>query len=235
MTHCARLPHRSTLGRVSAIIQLFHVHKSYGRGTAALTDLTFEIGKGEFVYLTGPSGAGKSTLLRLIFRAEQPNAGQLLVNGRNTARLSRSAIPYLRRNVGVVFQDFKLLPRRTVLENVAIVLEVLGHSRRDIRRRALFLLGQVGLPHKAQAYPQSLSGGEQQRVAVVRALAGDPQILLADEPTGNLDRDSALGVMQLLDEANARGTTVIVATHDPSLLARGERRTLCLEHGRLVA
>jgi cell division transport system ATP-binding protein len=220
---------------VSAIIQLHHVHKSYGTRVTALVDLTFDIAKGEFVYLTGPSGAGKSTLLRLIFRAEKPNAGQLLVGGRNTARLAKDAIPYLRRNIGVVFQDFKLLPRHTVLENVAIVLEVLNHPRKEIRRRALALLDQVGLAHKANVFPPALSGGEQQRVAVVRALAGDPQILLADEPTGNLDKESAQSVMRLLDHANARGTTVVVATHDEALLARGERRILCLEHGRLVA
>jgi cell division transport system ATP-binding protein len=217
------------------MIQLFHVHKAYERGALALTDLSFAIDKGEFVYLTGPSGAGKSTLLRLIFCAERVDGGQLLVGGRNTGRLRSADIPHLRRSIGVVFQDFKLLPRRTVLENVALVLEVLGWSRRDGRRRALALLKQVALGHKAHAFPPALSGGEQQRVAVVRALAGDPQILLADEPTGNLDRDSAAAVLRLLDEANARGTTVVVATHDEALLSRGSRRILCLEQGRLVA
>jgi cell division transport system ATP-binding protein len=220
---------------VAAIIQLHQVYKTFGPRVAALENLSFTIHKGEFVYLAGPSGAGKSTLLRLIFCAERPNAGQLVVGGRNTSRLSADDIPYLRRTVGVVFQDFKLLPRRTVLENVAIVLEVQGYSRKDTRRRALFLLGQVGLSHKANAFPPTLSGGEQQRVAVVRALAADPQILLADEPTGNLDKESAQSVLKLLDEANARGTTVVVATHDETLLARGERRILSLEHGRLVA
>ena len=220
---------------MAAIIQLHQVYKTFGPRVAALENLSFTIDKGEFVYLAGPSGAGKSTLLRLIFCAERPNAGQLVVGGRNTSRLAADDIPYLRRTVGVVFQDFKLLPRRTVLENVAIVLEVQGYNRKDTRRRALFLLGQVGLSHKANAFPPTLSGGEQQRVAVVRALAADPQILLADEPTGNLDKESAQSVMKLLDEANARGTTVVVATHDETLLARGGRRILTLEHGRLVA
>ena len=217
------------------MIKLFGVSKNYSREVSALRDLSFEIAKGEFVYLAGPSGAGKSTLLRLIFCAEKPNEGQVVVAGRHTGRLKPHEIPYVRRNVGVVFQDFKLLPRRTVLENVAIVLEVQGLARAEIRRRSLYLLGQVGLSHKAMAFPPSLSGGEQQRVAVVRALAGDPQILLADEPTGNLDKESAQSVLALLDAANARGTTVVVATHDEALLARGARRILHLEHGRLVA
>lgn len=220
---------------MAPIIQLHQVCKSFGKQAPALQDLSFTIDKGEFVYLAGPSGAGKSTLLRMIFCAERPNAGQLIVGGRNTARLQKDDIPFLRRTVGVVFQDFKLLPRRTVLENVAIVLEVQGFRRRETRRRALFLLGQVGMGHKANAFPPTLSGGEQQRVAVVRALAGDPHILLADEPTGNLDKESAQSVLRLLDEANARGTTVVVATHDETLLARGERRILSLEHGHLVA
>lgn len=230
-------PHgsRGYRGDVAPLIQLFHVHKAYGDGPAALTDLCLEIAKGDFVYLAGPSGAGKSTLLRLIFCAERPNSGQIVVGGRNAARLAPRAIPYLRRNVGVVFQDFKLLSRRTVFENVAVVLRVLGLRGPEIGRRVLELLGQVGLRHKANAFPPTLSGGEQQRVAVVRALAGDPQILLADEPTGNLDRDSAAGVMRLLDEANARGTTVVVATHDEFLLQQAHRRVVHLDHGRLVA
>lgn len=216
-------------------IQLFHVSKRYGDGPPALDDVSLDIDKGAFVYLTGPSGAGKSTLLRLIFCAERPNSGQLVVGGRNAARLASSAIPYLRRNVGVVFQDFQLLPRRTVFENVAVVLQVLGMRGQAVEQRVFELLAQVGLRHKARAFPPALSGGEQQRVAVVRALAGDPQILLADEPTGNLDRDSATGVMRLLEEANARGTTVVVATHDELLLAEKHRQTFHLEHGRLVA
>jgi cell division transport system ATP-binding protein len=216
------------------MIQLYHVHKSYGADVPALVDLTLEINKGEFVFVTGPSGAGKSTLLRLIFSAERPNRGQLLVNGRNTSRLRASAIPYLRRNIGVVFQDFKLLPQRTVEENVGIVLEVLGQPRRDIRKKVFGLLKQLGLAHKMHQLPPRLSGGEQQRVAIARALINEPQILLADEPTGNLDPERSDEIMALLEAANARGTTVVVATHDKALMSRLDKRVIALENGRLV-
>ncbi|HET6346910.1 MAG TPA: cell division ATP-binding protein FtsE [Myxococcota bacterium] len=216
------------------MIQLYHVHKSYGADVPALIDLTLEIAKGEFVFVTGPSGAGKSTLLRLIFSAERPNRGQLLVNGRNTSRLRASAIPYLRRNIGVVFQDFKLLPQRTVEENVGIVLEVMGLPRRDIRRRTFTLLKQLGLAHKMHQLPPRLSGGEQQRVAIARALINEPQILLADEPTGNLDPERSEEIMGLLQAANARGTTVVVATHDKALMSRLDKRIIALENGRLT-
>ena len=216
------------------MIQLYHVYKSYDGDAPALTDLTLEIAKGEFVFITGPSGAGKSTLLRLIFSAESPNRGQLLVNGRNTSRLKTRAIPYLRRNIGVIFQDFKLLTRRSVAANVAISLEVLNLPRRDIKRRTFNMLKQVGLAHKMYHLPLRLSGGEQQRVAIARALIHEPQILLADEPTGNLDKERSLEIMTLLEQANARGTTVVVATHDKSVLAQADKRIIALEHGRMV-
>ncbi len=216
------------------MIQLFHVYKSYGADAHALVDVSLNIDKGELVYLSGPSGAGKSTLLRLVFCAERPSRGQLLVGGRNVARLGASAVPFLRRNIGVVFQDFKLLLRRTVEENVALTLEVMGAPRRDIRRRTYAMLKQVGLAHKLHHYPLRLSGGEQQRVAIARALVGEPQILLADEPTGNLDEERAREIMELLDHANSRGTTVVVATHDRMLLERG-RRIIHLDAGRVVA
>jgi cell division transport system ATP-binding protein len=215
------------------VIQLFHVYKSYGSDVQALVDLTLEIEKGELVFLTGPSGAGKSTLLRLIFCAEAPTRGQLLVGGRNVARLPESAVPQLRRTLGVVFQDFKLLPRRTVEENVALALEVGGASG-DVRRRTYAMLKQVGLAHKLHQYPPRLSGGEQQRVAIARALVGEPQIVLADEPTGNLDEERSREIMELLHTANARGATVIIATHDKKLL-EGQRRVISLEGGKLVA
>ncbi|MEK7706314.1 MAG: cell division ATP-binding protein FtsE [Myxococcota bacterium] len=217
------------------MIQLFHVYKAYGNDGQALADVSLEIDKGELVFLTGPSGAGKSTLLRLIFCAERPTRGQLLVGGRNVARLRPSAVPYLRRNVGVVFQDFKLLARRTVEENVAVSLEILGLPAREVRSRVYRVLKEVGLAHRLHHLPARLSGGEQQRVAIARALVGEPQILLADEPTGNLDSERSAEVMQLIEAAHARGTTVVVATHDQSLLARAERRILRLDAGRLVA
>jgi len=217
------------------VIELFHVTKEYPGDAPALSDVTVSVEKGEFVFLTGASGAGKSTLLKLIFCDEPATSGQLLVLGRNVAKISPRSVPYLRRAIGVVFQDFKLLPRRTVAENVALPLEVLSLSPKDIRRKVKTLLRSVGLEHRAQKFPPSLSGGEQQRVAVARALAADPPLLLADEPTGNLDPERTLEVMELLSAANARGTTVVVATHDRSLLDRYKRRVVTLERGRLVS
>jgi cell division transport system ATP-binding protein len=217
------------------VIQLFHVTKEYPGDGPALQDVTLEIDKGEFVFLTGPSGAGKSTLLKLIFCDEPATSGQLLLFGKNVAKIRPAAVPYVRRNIGVVFQDFKLLPQRTVLENVALPLEVRALADREIKRRVKALLRSVGLEHRADKFPPSLSGGEQQRVAVARALAADPALLLADEPTGNLDPDRTLEVMDLLHGANARGTTVVVATHDRSLLERYKRRVVALDRGRLVS
>jgi cell division transport system ATP-binding protein len=217
------------------VIQLFHVTKEYPGDAPALQDVTLTIERGEFVFLTGPSGAGKSTLLKLIFCDEPASAGQLLLFGKNVAKIRPAAVPYVRRNIGVVFQDFKLLPQRTVAENVALPLEVRGLADREIKKRVKGLLRSVGLEHRGDKFPPSLSGGEQQRVAVVRALAADPALLLADEPTGNLDPDRTLEVMDLLYGANARGTTVVVATHDRSLLERYKKRVVLLERGRLVS
>lgn len=214
------------------MIQLFHVYKSYGADIQALVDVSLEIDKGEFVFVTGASGAGKSTLLRLIFCAERPTRGQLLVGGRNIGRLSARAIPYLRRNIGVVFQDFKLLPRSTVEQNVGLALEVVGAPQRVVRQKTYAVLKQVGLAHRLHQLPVRLSGGEQQRVAIARALVNEPQILLADEPTGNLDQERSLEIMGLLESANAKGTTIVVATHDQRLLDRG-KRVIALEQGRL--
>ena len=217
------------------MIQLFHVKKAYPGDAPVLDDVTLRIEKGEFVWLTGPSGAGKSTLLKLLFCAEVPTSGQILVGGRNIGRLTQGGIPYLRRNIGVIFQDFKLLENHTVMENVGYALEVLGASDAEIRERALKRLTQVGLEHKAQSLPRRLSGGEQQRVAIARALVNEPTILLADEPTGNLDPGLTDSILQLLFDANARGTTVIVATHDRGLLGRYHKRTIALEKGKLVS
>ena len=218
-----------------AMIQLFHVFKEYPGEGAALSDVSLHVRKGEFVFVTGPSGAGKSTLLKLVFCAEPATGGQLLVFGKNVSKLRSSAVPYLRRNIGVVFQDFKLLPDRTVAENVAFPLEVRGLQAREVRRKVVAMLRSVGLDHKLWKFPLALSGGEQQRVAVARALVNDPALLLADEPTGNLDPERTLEVMDLLEGANARGTTVVVATHDRSLLARYKKRIIALETGKVVS
>jgi len=216
------------------IIRLFHVGKMWPGDPPALCDVSLDVAKGELLFLTGASGAGKSTLLKLVFGQEAPTHGQVIVGGRSVSRLNRDGIARLRRGIGVVFQDFKLLPTRTVFDNVAVTLEVRGDPPEAIRRRVTSLLRQVGLPDKAESLPARLSGGEQQRVALARALAGDPAILLADEPTGNLDPERSEEIMEMFGAAHARGTTVIVATHDRHLLARHARRVLVLEKGRVV-
>jgi len=215
-------------------VRTYHVSKSYIAGSYALHDVTLEVRRGEFVFLTGSSGAGKTTLLKLLFAAERPNEGQILVLGRNIARLGESAIPALRRRIGVVFQDFKLLQKLTIEENVCVALDVTGTPRRQARAKAFRLLKQVGLQHRRYHHPLSLSGGEQQRVAIARALVNEPQILLADEPTGNLDPELTLEIMELILGASTRGTTVIVATHDLSLIERFGKRTIRLEAGRVA-
>ncbi len=217
------------------MIRLFHVSKSYGRGERALDDVSFSMEKGEFAFVTGPSGAGKTTLLRLLFAAERPSRGRVLVADHDVSRLRGSSVPILRRNVGVVFQDFKLLPRRTVFDNVAFALEVLGRPRSVIRERVMTVLRQVGLGHRSRSLPIRLSGGEQQRVAIARALVNQPAVLLADEPTGNLDADLAVEIMELFETVNSRGTTVLFATHDRSLVEGYTKRVLRLEQGRLVS
>ena len=215
------------------MIQLYNVCKAYQRGQYALNDITLKVEKGDFVYLTGPSGAGKSTLLKLLYCAERPSQGQILVNGRNITRYGPSRIPYLRRNIGIIFQDFKLLNRRSVYENVAFPLEVQGKKRFEISKKVYQTLKNVGLEHRLNHNPLQLSGGEQQRIAVARALVVDPLILLADEPTGNLDPEVTLDIMELFKRANARGTTILMATHDRSLIQQFPRRVVTLESGRL--
>jgi cell division transport system ATP-binding protein len=200
----------------------------------ALRDLSLTVGKSEFVFLTGPSGAGKSTFLRLLLLQERPSEGEIFVNGSNLAKLSRHEIQEYRRGIGFVFQDFKLFPTRTVLENISFVPQVLGVSAPQQQRRAFQVLKWVGLQHRMSAYPRDLSGGEQQRIAIARALVNDPALLLADEPTGNLDPDLSLEIMNLLREVNAGGTTVLVATHDRELIRLVGRRTVTLDAGRLV-
>ncbi len=208
--------------------------KVYGRGLYALRDLTLTIDKGEFVFLTGPSGAGKSTLLRLLLLQEEPTEGEVSVGGRNLAHLSRPEVQAYRRTVGFVFQDFKLIARKTVFENVSFALRVLGQPVEQQRRRTYQVLKWVGLQHRLNAFPEELSGGEQQRVAIARALVNEPHLVLADEPTGNLDPDLSLEIMNLFRDINASGTTVVVATHDRELIKWVGRRTVQLEHGRLA-
>lgn len=216
------------------MIQIHNVHMSYQNDAAALNGITLSVRKGDFVFLTGVSGAGKSTLLRLIYAALQPSRGQILVDGQNLSRMSRREIPYLRRGIGVVFQDFKLLPNRTVLENVAITLEVLGWGKKDIGKKVYHVLKQMGLEHKIDSTPLRLSGGEQQRVALARALVNDPKILLADEPTGNLDEENKEQILSIFREANIRGTTVLVASHDRRLIESSHKRIVVLDKGRIA-
>jgi cell division transport system ATP-binding protein len=216
------------------MIEAQRVSKMYSRGVYAVRDLSLRVEKGEFVFLTGPSGAGKSTLLRMLLRQEVPSEGTLVVGGRDLARLSTRQVQAYRRSVGFVFQDFKLLPNKTVHENIAFVPRVLGMAPAQQQRRAFQVLKWVGLQHRMNAFPLELSGGEQQRIAIARALVNDPIIILADEPTGNLDPDLSLEIMNLFREINARGTTVLVATHDRELIRRVGRRTLTLEHGSIV-
>jgi len=216
------------------VIESYHLSKLYNRGVYALRDLTLNIDKGEFLFLTGPSGAGKSTFLRLMLREELPTQGALKVGGRNLSDLTRSEVQSYRRTVGFVFQDFRLIPRFTVFQNVAFVMRVLGVPVAAQQRKTFQVLKWVGLQHRMNALPEELSGGEQQRIAIARALVNDPQLIVADEPTGNLDPDLSLEIMNLFREINARGTTVVVATHDRELIRRVGRRAVTLEHGRVV-
>ena len=214
------------------MIQLFHVSKRYDR-RMALSDITLEIEKGEFILLMGASGAGKSTLLKLLIGAEQPDEGQIFVQGRNVSKLSPPEIPYLRRKVGIVFQDFRLLPKKSVFDNVSLPLLVQGAAHGDIRRKVLEALKAVGLDHKKDQFPLGLSTGEQQRVCIARAIVNGPIVLLADEPTGNLDPDLTSEIIELFKLINARGTTVLVATHDPQVMAQVNRRVITLNQGKL--
>ena len=215
------------------MIQLYNVYKSYNN-TPALVDVSFIIKKGAFVFITGPSGAGKSTLLKLLYRWESYDKGQVLVNGINVGKLGFNKLWQLRRNIGVVFQDYKLLPEKTILENVAFALEIIGADKKTIRYKAWEALKNVGLSHRKDAYPLELSGGEQQRVAIARAMVNDPKILLADEPTGNLDPELASEILTLFEKANAEGTTVVFATHSQNILQEGNHAVITLKRGKVA-
>ncbi len=215
------------------MIQLYHVSKNFG-ANEALSELNLRIRKGEFVFVTGPSGAGKTTLLRMIFGVEAPTRGQILINGINLSRISSSKLDLLRRKMGFVFQDFKLLHKRTVSQNVALALEVAGERGSVVRKKTHQVLNAVGLSAKEQAFPLQLSGGEQQRVAIARAIVNEPLILLADEPTGNLDPDITREIMILFRSINLRGTTVVIATHNKELLRNTDQRIVILNKGRIV-
>jgi cell division transport system ATP-binding protein len=216
------------------VVESYHLSKLYKRGVYALRDLTLTIDKGDFVFLTGPSGAGKSTLLRLLLREELPSEGDLTVLGRDLKTLRPAQVQAYRRSIGFVFQNFRLIARLTVFQNVAFVMRVLGLPLVTQQRKTFQVLKWVGLQHRMNALPDELSGGEQQRVAIARALVNDPQLILADEPTGNLDPDLSFEIMNLFREINARGTTIVVATHDRELIQRVGRRSIALDHGRLV-
>ena len=217
-----------------AMIVFENVRKVYEPNVVALEDASFVIEKGEFIFLVGPSGSGKSTMVRLLLKELEPTAGRIVVGGRDLGRLRRSKVPQLRRNIGCVFQDFKLLPNRSTSENVAYALKVQGESRNAIRNKVPEVLGLVGLTHKVNSFPDELSGGEQQRVSIARAFVNHPPLLVCDEPTGNLDPDTSVGIMQLLYRINRTGTTVVMATHDREMVDKMRRRVIALEEGRIA-
>lgn len=216
------------------MIRLKNVYKTFPNGTVALDNVDLHIAKDEFVFLVGSNGAGKSTLLRMLYRADRPTRGEILIDQVNITKLPRFKIPYLRRNMGVVFQDYKLLPKRTVFENVAFALQVIGASRSQINRQTNQVLELVGLSQKAERMPHEISGGEQQKVSIARAIVNSPPILLADEPTGNLAPETSWEIIQLLGQINQRHTTVIVATHDQSIVSAMHKRVITLHEGKLL-
>lgn len=217
-----------------ALIELKDVSKKYRRSTTALRHLTLSINQGEFVYIVGPSGAGKSTFIKLLYREEKLSSGSLRVGEFNLAKMKKRQIPLLRRSLGVVFQDYKLLERKTVFENVAFAMEVIGEKRKHVKKRVTEVLELVGLKHKMRSFPHQLSGGEQQRVAIARAIVNNPKVLIADEPTGNLDPDIAMEIMQVLERINLQGTTILMATHNAQIVNSLRHRVIAIEDGKLV-
>ncbi|WP_379135555.1 cell division ATP-binding protein FtsE [Paenibacillus sp. sgz500958] len=216
------------------MIEMQDVWKTYPNGTHALQGVSVKIDRNEFVYIVGPSGAGKSTFMKLIYREEVPTKGQISVGGFNIGKLKPRKIPYVRRNIGVVFQDFRLLPKLTAFENVAFAMEVIEAPKKVIKKRVNEVLDLVGLRNKANREPSQLSGGEQQRIAIARAIVNNPSVIVADEPTGNLDPETSWGIMQLLDEINFRGTTIIMATHNRDIVNKMRKRVLAIENGNIV-
>lgn len=217
------------------VIQFKDVKKYYSKDIRALDDVSFDIDRGEFVCLVGPSGAGKSTLIRLLIREEMPTTGKIIVSGRDITRLSSSELPYYRRNIGIIFQDYKLLPQRTVAENISFALEVSEATHEEILERVPKILELVGMTKRANSYPQQLSGGEKQRATIARALVNVPKLLIADEPTGNLDPENSLEIIELLKKINESGTIVILATHNKEVVDSLERRVILLRHGKMVS
>ncbi|MDU2063554.1 MAG: cell division ATP-binding protein FtsE [Sporomusaceae bacterium] len=216
------------------MISMTGVSKVYSNGSVALSDITVKIAAGDFVFLVGPSGAGKSTFVKLLFREELPSSGQIFVNGYDVTKMAVKDVPYLRRSLGTVFQDFRLLPNKTVYENVAFAMLVIEAPHREIQKRVHFVLDRVGLRHRARHYPSELSGGEQQRVAIARALVNKPAVIIADEPTGNLDPETSWEIMQIFEKINREGTTIIMATHDRYVVDALKRRVIAMEQGRIV-
>jgi cell division transport system ATP-binding protein len=233
MTQVLNCSQTASSASTAPIIQLRRLTKTYANGSQALVDVSLDIPKGSFLFVTGPSGSGKSTLLKLLYGAEQPTSGDLLVEGLAPAVLRGDRLALLRRRIGIVFQDYKLIPKRTVSENVAFVLWAQGYDRKEVQRRIPPALKMVGLTHKANQFPEHLSGGEQQRVSIARAIAGTPPLLLADEPTGNLDPDNSWQVIKILKKLNQIGITVLVTTHDEQLIRQANHAVLQLRNGRL--
>lgn len=218
----------------SKIIEMQNVSKRYSNGTTALLDISVSVEPGEFVYIVGPSGAGKSTFIKLLYRQEQIDKGRLIVGDVDLTKIRKKDIPLLRRTVGVVFQDYKLLPRKNVYENISYAMEVIGEPKRNIKKRVVEVLDLVGLKHKLRSFPDELSGGEQQRVAIARAIVNTPKLLIADEPTGNLDPDNSWEIMNLLERINLQGTTVLMATHNREIVDTLRHRVIAIEHGNVV-
>lgn len=216
------------------LIRIADVQKTYKNGVVALYDFDLSIKKGEFVFVIGSSGSGKSTLIKMLYREEKPDKGEIIIGGINVAKLRNRKVYILRRKLGVVFQDFKLLPKLTVYENVAFALEVFSYDKREIHKRVMQVLELVGLKNKVRHYPDQLSGGEQQRVVIARAIVNKPKLLICDEPTGNLDPDTSMGIMQVLEEINSMGTTIIMATHDREIVNRMKKRVIVIDEGKLV-